>query len=56
MVDEYQDTNLIQTEIIRLPADSHQSVMVVGDDSQSIYAFRGANFKNIMKIFKFGLI
>ena len=49
MIDEYQDTNLIQAEIIRLLAASHQNVMVVGDDSQSIYAFRGANFKNIMK-------
>lgn len=48
MIDEYQDTNLIQAEIIRLLAASHQNVMVVGDDSQSIYAFRGANFKNIM--------
>jgi DNA helicase-2/ATP-dependent DNA helicase PcrA len=48
MIDEYQDTNLIQADIIRLLASSHQNVMVVGDDSQSIYAFRGANFKNIM--------
>jgi DNA helicase-2/ATP-dependent DNA helicase PcrA len=48
MIDEYQDTNLIQADIIRLLAASHQNVMVVGDDSQSIYAFRGANFKNIM--------
>jgi DNA helicase-2/ATP-dependent DNA helicase PcrA len=49
MVDEYQDTNKIQAEIIRLLAVAHQNVMVVGDDSQSIYAFRGANFKNIME-------
>ncbi|MFH1993204.1 MAG: ATP-dependent helicase [Pseudomonadota bacterium] len=49
MVDEYQDTNLTQAEIIRLLAGRRQNVMVVGDDSQSIYAFRGANFKNIMK-------
>ena len=48
MVDEYQDTNLTQAEIIHLLAGNRQNVMVVGDDSQSIYAFRGANFKNIM--------
>jgi DNA helicase-2/ATP-dependent DNA helicase PcrA len=48
MVDEYQDTNKIQAEIVYLLACEHKNVMVVGDDSQSIYAFRGANFKNIM--------
>jgi len=48
MVDEYQDTNKIQAEILYLLASAHQNIMVVGDDSQSIYAFRGANFKNIM--------
>ena len=48
MVDEYQDTNTIQAEILYLLAGSHENIMVVGDDSQSIYAFRGANFKNIM--------
>jgi DNA helicase-2/ATP-dependent DNA helicase PcrA len=48
LVDEYQDTNLIQSDIISLLAGRHQNVMVVGDDSQSIYAFRGANFKNII--------
>ena len=48
MVDEYQDTNKIQADIIRLLAASHDNVMVVGDDSQSIYAFRGANFRNII--------
>lgn len=48
MVDEYQDTNLVQSDIIALLAGRHQNVMVVGDDSQSIYAFRGANFKNIL--------
>lgn len=49
MVDEYQDTNLIQARIVYLLADRHQSIMVVGDDSQSIYSFRGANFRNIME-------
>ena len=48
MVDEYQDTNKIQAEILYLLASIHKNIMVVGDDSQSIYAFRGANFKNIM--------
>ncbi len=49
MVDEYQDTNLIQADIIRLMAYNHDNVMVVGDDSQSIYSFRGADFYNIMR-------
>lgn len=49
MVDEYQDTNPVQAEIVQLLAESHRNIMVVGDDSQSIYAFRGANFKNIMR-------
>jgi DNA helicase II / ATP-dependent DNA helicase PcrA len=48
MIDEYQDTNLIQAELVRLLATAHQNVMAVGDDAQSIYAFRGANFRNIM--------
>ena len=55
MVDEYQDTNLIQADIVRLLACGHENVMVVGDDSQSIYSFRGADFYNIMrfpKVFK----
>lgn len=55
MVDEYQDTNLIQADIVRMSAYTHDNVMVVGDDSQSIYSFRGADFFNIMrfpKVFK----
>jgi len=49
LVDEYQDTNKIQADIIDLLAERHQNVMVVGDDSQSIYSWRGANFKNILQ-------
>ncbi len=49
MVDEYQDTNKLQSEIILGLGQVNQNIMVVGDDSQSIYAFRGANFKNIME-------
>ncbi len=48
MVDEYQDTNKIQADIVRSLAEVHENVMVVGDDSQCIYAFRGASFGNIM--------
>jgi DNA helicase-2/ATP-dependent DNA helicase PcrA len=48
MVDEYQDTNHLQAEIVRLLAATHENVAVVGDDAQSIYSFRGANFRNIM--------
>lgn len=49
MVDEYQDTNGIQAEIIRWLAADHGNVMVVGDDSQSIYSFRGADFRNMFE-------
>ena len=49
MVDEYQDTNKIQAEIVKNLARKQRNVMVVGDDSQSIYSFRGANFQNIME-------
>ncbi len=49
LVDEYQDTNRLQADLIRKLAANHNNVMVVGDDSQSIYAFRGATFRNIME-------
>ena len=49
LVDEYQDTNKLQSDLIDLLAARHKNVMVVGDDAQSIYAWRGANFLNILK-------
>ena len=49
LVDEYQDTNKIQADFIDLLAREHQNVMVVGDDAQSIYSWRGANFQNILE-------
>jgi len=48
MVDEYQDTNTIQAEILYRLTHLNRNIMVVGDDAQSIYAFRGANFRNII--------
>jgi ATP-dependent DNA helicase UvrD/PcrA len=48
LVDEYQDTNKLQGDLIDLLAARHKNVMVVGDDAQSIYAWRGANFLNIL--------
>ncbi|HBL24845.1 MAG TPA: ATP-dependent DNA helicase, partial [Deltaproteobacteria bacterium] len=48
LVDEYQDTNRIQSEIIDFMGLINRNVMVVGDDAQSIYSFRGANFQNIL--------
>ena len=47
MVDEYQDTNAIQADIVKGLAYDHRNIMVVGDDSQAIYSFRGANYRNM---------
>jgi DNA helicase-2/ATP-dependent DNA helicase PcrA len=49
LVDEYQDTNKLQSDLIDLLAAKHHNVTVVGDDAQSIYAWRGANFANILE-------
>lgn len=49
LVDEFQDTNRIQSDLVDRLAARHRNVMVVGDDAQSIYSWRGANFRNIME-------
>lgn len=49
LVDEYQDTNHLQAELVKLFTKVHGNVMVVGDDAQSIYRFRGADFRNIFE-------
>ncbi|MFH0796781.1 MAG: ATP-dependent helicase [Candidatus Omnitrophota bacterium] len=49
LVDEYQDTNRLQFEIIKLLAEKHQNIMAVGDDAQSIYSFRAADLKNVLE-------
>jgi DNA helicase-2/ATP-dependent DNA helicase PcrA len=48
LVDEYQDTNLLQARILRGLCRNHTNVTVVGDDAQSVYSFRGASFRNIL--------
>ena len=52
LVDEYQDTNLVQADLVDLLGSKHGNVMVVGDDTQSIYSWRGANFENILNFGK----
>ncbi|MGE5418626.1 MAG: ATP-dependent helicase, partial [Chloroflexota bacterium] len=49
MVDEYQDTNVVQKQIVEYLAETHRNILVVGDDAQSIYSFRGANYENILR-------
>jgi DNA helicase-2/ATP-dependent DNA helicase PcrA len=49
LADEYQDTNLLQHRIVMALAGNEQNIMAVGDDAQSIYSFRGANFQNILE-------
>ena len=49
MVDEYQDTNKLQAQIVRLMTASHDNVAVVGDECQSIYSFRGASYRNMLE-------
>ena len=53
LVDEYQDTNAIQAELVHLLVKSHGNLMVVGDDFQSIYSWRGADFRNFLDFEKF---
>src|SRR5690242_21024982 len=48
LVDEYQDTNLLQARILRGMCRTHRNITVVGDDAQSVYSFRGASFRNIL--------
>jgi len=48
LVDEYQDTNALQGKIVDILAEDHRNITVVGDDAQSIYSFRGAEFRNII--------
>jgi DNA helicase-2/ATP-dependent DNA helicase PcrA len=52
MIDEYQDTNGVQYQIIKLLAAVHENIAVVGDDAQSIYSFRGATIENIFSFKK----
>src|SRR5215211_7095439 len=52
LIDEYQDTNPVQYEIVKLLGAAHENVCVVGDDAQSIYSFRGATIQNILQFQK----
>jgi len=53
LIDEYQDTNEIQFELTKLLGSKYQNVFVVGDTDQSIYAFRNANYENVLKFEKY---
>lgn len=52
LIDEYQDTNEVQYSLTKLLAKKHQNIFIVGDPDQSIYMFRGANYKNILNFEK----
>jgi len=52
LVDEYQDTNMVQYKLVKILAQGHGNIFVVGDDDQSIYAFRGATIRNILEFEK----
>lgn len=52
LVDEYQDTNMLQAEVVALLCSYHRNITAVGDDAQSIFSFRGANFENILNFQK----
>ncbi|HEX2737849.1 MAG TPA: UvrD-helicase domain-containing protein, partial [Acidimicrobiia bacterium] len=49
LVDEFQDTNLAQWELVKLLSEEHRNVMVVGDADQSVYRFRGADYRNLLR-------
>ena len=55
LVDEYQDTNRLQADIVTRLSGHHGNILVVGDDAQSIYSFRGAEIQNILLFPKFFL-
>ena len=52
LIDEYQDTNEAQYIFTKMLCNNHKNIFVVGDNDQAIYAFRGANYKNILKFWE----